>query len=88
MTKLKNTDRDKTKKFKLWPNPETQCVTKLNLNCDQTQKLKLGQKSEVTVLTVVTVVTIVTVVPVITVVTEVTVGTKKLSQFFFFNFKI
>ena len=32
---------DKAPKFKLWQNSQTRIVTKLNSNCDKTQKLKL-----------------------------------------------
>ena len=41
-TKLKNSNCDKTQKFKLQQKSKTQIVTKLkNLNRDNTQKLKL-----------------------------------------------
>ena len=44
LTKLTNSNCDKTQKPKLWQNSKTQIVTKLNnLNCDKTQKLKMWQ---------------------------------------------
>ena len=42
VTKLKNSNRDKTEKHKLRKNSKIQTVTKLeNTNCDKTQKHKL-----------------------------------------------
>ena len=46
VTKIKNSNCDKTQKLKLWTNSKTQIVTKLKkkeTNCDKTQKLKLWQ---------------------------------------------
>ena len=57
MTKLKNSNCEKTKKLKLWQNSisnrdQTQklkIVTKINSNCDKTQKLKLWQNLTVVI---------------------------------------
>jgi hypothetical protein len=41
VTKLENSNYDKTKKLKMWQNSKTQNVTKLkNSNCDKTWKMK------------------------------------------------
>ena len=53
MTRLKNSNNDKTQKFKLWQNSK-------NSNCDKTQKIKLWLNSETQIVTVV-IVTVVTV---------------------------
>ena len=47
ITKLKNSNCDKTQKLKLWQNSKTWIVTKLKKsNCDKNQKLKWGQNSK------------------------------------------
>ena len=44
VTKIKNSNCDKTQKLKLWQNSKTQIATKLeNLNCDKTKKSELWQ---------------------------------------------
>ena len=44
MTKLKNSNCDKTKTFKLWQNYKTQIMTKLqNWTCDKTQNWNCGK---------------------------------------------
>ena len=46
MTKLNNSNCDKTQKLKLWQNSKTQIVTKLkNSNCYKTQNCKFWQNS-------------------------------------------
>ena len=52
MTKLKNSNCDKTQKLKLWPNLRTQMATKLKKSiCDKTQILKLWQNSKSQIVT-------------------------------------
>ena len=63
VTKLRNSNCDKTQKLKLWQNSNTQIVTKVenseteivtklkNSNCDKTQKLKFWQNSKTQIVT-------------------------------------
>ena len=52
MTKVKNSNCDKTWQLKLWQNSKNQIVTKLKIsNCDNTQKLKLGKTSKTQIVT-------------------------------------
>ena len=81
MTKLNNSNFDKTQKHKLWQNLK-------KINCDNSLTHITGLKPTYlsTYMTVVIIVTVVTVLTVVTVVTEVTVVRKKNLSYFFLLF--
>ena len=47
VTKLKNWNWDQTQNLKMWQNSKSQIVTKLNSNCDKTQKSNCDKTQKV-----------------------------------------